>query len=257
MRVIEGTLKALIRLGIRLVPTRHLGWVANRVVGRIAAEFSDADAITALLRLDQKIYKLEGPASVRHGQGLHPKFRLTNYQGFFVSRVTPGERVLDVGCGKGKVAHDLASNGGVDVVAVDIDAGYIEHAKQHYAHARVTYIVGDVYRSVPDGPFDVVLLSNVLEHLTGRDTLLRHLQATVAPSRILIRVPLFERDWRVPLKKELGIEWRLDPTHETEYTVESFQGEMQSAGLVIRELEVRWGEIWAVVAVDTASGIST
>jgi len=58
---------------------------------------------------------------------------------------------------------------------------------------------------------------------------------------------LFERDWRVPLKKELGVEWRLDTTHETEYTLESFKEEIANAGLSITHLEVQWGEIWAQV----------
>lgn len=58
-------------------------------------------------------------------------------------------------------------------------------------------------------------------------------------------VLVFERDWRVPFKQELGIEWRLDHTHETEYTLESFQEEADMAGLKIAHLEVRWGEIWS------------
>ncbi len=67
------------------------------------------------------------------------------------------------------------------------------------------------------------------------------------PKRFLIRIPLFEREWRVPLKKELGVEWRLDTTHETEYTLESFSSEISEAGLRITHQEVRWGEIWAEV----------
>jgi len=76
-----------------------------------------------------------------------------------------------------------------------------------------------------------------------RDSLPVFLYRTGA-QRFLLRVPLFERDWRVPLKKELGVEWRLDSTHENEYTLESFQEEIQEAGLKIQYLEVRWGEIW-------------
>ena len=37
------------------------------------------------------------------------------------------------------------------------------------------------------------------------------------------------------------------PTHETEYTLETFAEEMKEAGLSIQHLEVRWGEIWSVV----------
>ena len=68
------------------------------------------------------------------------------------------------------------------------------------------------------------------------------------PAHILIRVPLFERDWRVPLKQELGVEWRLDPTHEIEYTIESFAEEIAEAGLTVSLQEIRWGEIWAEVS---------
>jgi hypothetical protein len=64
----------------------------------------------------------------------------------------------------------------------------------------------------------------------------------------LIRVPNFERDWRVPLKQELGIEWRLDPTHETEYTLDSLAQELTAADIDIRFQVVRWGEIWTEAA---------
>jgi hypothetical protein len=64
---------------------------------------------------------------------------------------------------------------------------------------------------------------------------------------MLIRVPLFERAWEVPLRKELGLEWRSDATHETEYTEESFAQEMDAAQLTLVHQEIRWGEIWAQV----------
>ena len=58
---------------------------------------------------------------------------------------------------------------------------------------------------------------------------------------------MFNRDWRVPLKKELGLPYLLDDTHFTEYTQESFEQEMTSSGLSVVHLEVRWAEIWAEV----------
>ncbi|MCI5207527.1 MAG: hypothetical protein D3910_01745 [Candidatus Electrothrix sp. ATG2] len=74
---------------------------------------------------------------------------------------------------------------------------------------------------------------------------LRKVARKTGAKRFLIRVPLYERDWRVPLKKELGVEWRLDVTHETEYTLESFEQELHEAGMQLVHQEVRWGEIWA------------
>jgi hypothetical protein len=85
----------------------------------------------------------------------------------------------------------------------------------------------------------------VVEHLEHRPEFLKGVIHAVQPSRLLLRVPVFERDWRVPLKKELGIDYRLDPTHFTEYTLESFAAEMDQARLKITHQEVRWGEIWA------------
>jgi 2-polyprenyl-3-methyl-5-hydroxy-6-metoxy-1,4-benzoquinol methylase len=105
--------------------------------------------------------------------------------------------------------------------------------------------VGNALQALPDETFDVVILSNVLEHLPERAAFLRHVQESLQPARLLVRVPLFERDWRVPLKREVGVEWRLDPTHQTEYTQESFAEEISAAGLEIAHQEVRWGELWA------------
>ena len=58
---------------------------------------------------------------------------------------------------------------------------------------------------------------------------------------------MFEREWLVLYKKELGIEWRLDLTHFTEYTEASFREEMNQAGYQVESLSVQFGEIWAVV----------
>jgi SAM-dependent methyltransferase len=111
-------------------------------------------------------------------------------------------------------------------------------------------MTGDALKTLPGEHFDVIILSNVLEHLPDRSSFLRQVNVLLKPSRILIRVPLFERDWRVPLKRELKVEWRLDPTHEVEYTLESFREEVTAAGLRITHQEVRWGEIWAEVVPD-------
>ena len=104
-----------------------------------------------------------------------------------------------------------------------------------------------------DGAFDTIILSNVLEHLPNRSQFLRETVERIRPSRILLRVPVFERDWRVPLKQELGIDYRLDDTHLTEYTLESFAAEMAAAGLLVIHQEVRWGEIWAEAVPETSA----
>jgi hypothetical protein len=64
---------------------------------------------------------------------------------------------------------------------------------------------------------------------------------------------MFNRDWRPPLREELGLYAYGDPTHFIEYTRESFEREMAQAGFRVRHLQVNWGEIWAEVSHDRHS----
>ena len=208
-----------------------------------------ADALRLLFDLDAKLYNLQGAMSVKYGNGLHTKHRHTQYHNFFVNRLSPAEHVLDIGCGNGALAFDMANKAKAIVTGIDLSKDNIETAKNRFSHPNVTYICGNALTDLPHGAFDTIVLSNVLEHLPERSTFLRSIQERLTPKRYLIRVPLFERDWRVPLKKELGMEWRLDLTHETEYTLESFAEEIAQAGLICTHQEVRWGEIWCELKV--------
>ncbi|MEK8023199.1 MAG: class I SAM-dependent methyltransferase [Candidatus Hydrogenedentota bacterium] len=228
------------------------GVVRDRVLRLPASE-----ALRFLFRLDAVLYEVQGTTSVAYGDGIHSKHRHMNYHSFFVKRIRPDDKVLDLGCGIGAVAFSVASETGAAVTGVDWDAGSIETARARHQHPRLAYSVSDVSKDIPDGRYDVVILSNVLEHLRERPVFLRRIAGATRASRFLIRVPLFERDWRVPLKKELGVEWRLDPTHETEFTQETFASEMAEAGMRIADQEFRWGEIWAEVVPEAAASERT
>ena len=220
------------------------GFVTRLLIGRAASLPAD-NALRFLFRLNTAIYPLLGRKAVEYGGGVHTKHRHTRYHDFFTQRIRAGERVLDIGCGVGVVAFDIAQQTGAAVVGIDLSSDNIATARERYRHPQVEYRVQDGLQDCLDGPFDVVVLSNILEHLPDRPAFLRRIRDVTKASRILIRVPLFERDWQVPLKRELGVEWRLDTTHETEYTHESFAQEMVDAGIEVVHQEVRWGEIWA------------
>jgi 2-polyprenyl-3-methyl-5-hydroxy-6-metoxy-1,4-benzoquinol methylase len=222
-----------------VLSTTHFVDFIEETVTRRANTLPPDQALRFLFRLDSRLYTLVGIKAVDYGNGLHTKHWHTRYHDFFVTRVHADERVLDIGCGNGAVAYDLVTRAGAKVVGIDRSIENITQAQNHYKHPRLSFIVGDALHDLFGSHFDVVVLSNILEHLKARPDFLRLVQEKVDPYRILIRVPLYERDWRVPLKKELGVEWRLDPTHEIEYTLESFTKEAKEAGLKIIHQEVR------------------
>jgi SAM-dependent methyltransferase len=202
-------------------------------------------ALRELLELEAELEDGLNHTAIRYDDGVHVKHRLTRYHDFFVERIRAGERVLDLGCGKGELAADIAARSGAEVAAVDWNADYLRFARKRYD--GVEFVQADLRAFEPAHPYDVLVLSNVLEHLADREELLRGLVARTGASRLLIRVPLETRSWTVPLRRELGLPHFSDPTHEVEYDRESFAREMRGAGLEVVDEELAWGELWAEV----------
>jgi 2-polyprenyl-3-methyl-5-hydroxy-6-metoxy-1,4-benzoquinol methylase len=180
-----------------------------------------------------------------YGEVGHVKHRLMGYHEFFLGRVRPGERVLDLGCGSGELAFDLACRGEARVVGLDANPEVLAVARKRFSHPHLSFVQADATQALPPGPWDAVVLSNVLEHLDNRPQLLARLKAELRPGRFLIRVPALDRDWRVPLRKELGLAHFSDKTHLTEYTQASLLAELAAAGLTVTHLQANWGEYWA------------
>jgi len=187
-----------------------------------------------LMALDSACYFMHGESAILANDGLHPQHRLLAYHGFFTDRVSPGEAVIDLGSGVGALAATLAHRG-ARVTCMEWMGGHVATARARVLEERVsplpTFIHGDITSDRAPGEYDAVVLSNVLEHVADRERLLRMWGEWYRPRRFLIRVPAFDRDWRVAWKRELGVEWRCDPTHETEYTRESLEREVAGAGL--------------------------
>lgn len=175
--------------------------------------------------------------------GTHPKHAIQQYHQFFVANIAAGDRVLDIGCGHGDVSFDVAQKAQA-VTGIDISRENIEIARNKYQRGNVEFIVGDATTHNWPKEFDVILLSNVLEHIEHRPEFLRRL-AIIAP-KILIRVPMITRDWISVYKKNEGFPYRLDDTHFIEYDEQIFAEEMRQAGLMIDHQHVSFGELYAV-----------
>lgn len=251
-----NTILKKIKSAVIAVPLKFLSsGLKTRLVMKLTdsaiSNASPKEALEFLFEIDNRLYSMQGKAARAYGKGIHTKHRHLKYHDFFVKNIKTGERVLDIGSGIGYMCDDIARKvPSVQVVGLELNKDNISFAREHYQRPNLKFIQVDSRKELPDGKFDVVTLSNVLEHIEQRVELLKKIRTQVKPKRFIIRVPLFERDWRVPLKKELGIDYRLDSSHFIEYTQEGFCEELRQAGLKATHLEVRWGEIWSVAETD-------
>ncbi len=227
-----------------------------RSIHGYAKRLSPEQRAKFLFGLDSTIYGMLGEAAISADGDLHPKHRLMKYHDFFCGHIQAGDRVIDLGSGVGALACSIAARCRATVVGLDWSEKNLALSRARADAAGMSALAvfefGDITTHRVPGCFDVVVLSNVLEHIRERENHLSMWREWYSPSRFLIRVPAFDRDWRVPYKKELGVEWRLDDTHETEYTRAQLEHELSGAGLEIAECTAIWGEYW-IVARPTAT----
>lgn len=178
---------------------------------------------------------------------IHPKHEITNYHKYFLDNVNTKDNVLDLGCGNGFLSYDVAKKAN-KVIGIDIRQGNIESAKKNYSLPNLEFIIGDATAYQFNGKFDVIILSNVLEHISERIDLLKKLKNI--SNKILIRVPMIDRDWLAMYKKMNGFEYKLDSTHEIEYTLDSLKNELGLSGWQLGSYQVNWGELWGVVEIN-------
>ncbi|MFM9707150.1 class I SAM-dependent methyltransferase [Streptomyces galilaeus] len=147
--------------------------------------------------------------------------------------LTPGQRLLDVGCGWGSMAIHAAREHGVSVVGITLSQEQAAYARKRVADAgltdRVEIRVQD-YRDVADGPYDAISSIGMAEHV-GADKYLEYagvLHSLLKPGGRLLNHQIARR-----------------PHHdETAYEVDEFidayvfpDGELAPLGSTVTQLE--------------------
>ncbi len=136
-----------------------------------------------------------GAARWRRGwdAGVGPELRALVEDGTLSPARLPGDRALDLGCGSGANVIFLATSG-FDATGVDFSSAAVEQARSKARDAgatRARFVVADITRPIAglEGPFDLVVLYNVLQDLNeaGRRGLAGVARALTRPgSRILL-----------------------------------------------------------------------
>ena len=211
-------------------------------------------SIKNLFLIKDKLEWIINERAIKYGNGVHPKHLLTNYHQFFIDRIKDGDRVLDVGCGNGSVAISIAKrNLNSLITGIDLDKNNIKFAKEKQKNnnlKNLNFINGDV-NDLKEIKSDVVILSNVLEHIEKRSLFLTNIQKLTGANLFLIRVPYFKRDWQVAFRKELGMYYFSDQDHKIEHTLEELKKELKISNLKMHETIIIWGEIWTKCRYET------
>lgn len=90
----------------------------------------------------------------------------------------PGERILDLGCGTGELAADIAATG-VQVRGIDADAAMIAKARRD--HPGLPFEVADGHDFEVDEPFDAVMSNAALHWMLRPDAVIACVRAALRP----------------------------------------------------------------------------
>lgn len=146
------------------------------------------------------------------------------FRRFLLSKIEPANpsTLLDAGCGEGYLADELKrAFPDCRITGLDASEGAIEYARAHFG-ASADFHVGDLFAlPFPDDAFEVVVCSEVLEHLADPARAFDELRR-VASRRVVVTVPLepyfkFFND----LARKLGISE--DPGHVQFWTHDRFK----------------------------------
>jgi SAM-dependent methyltransferase len=143
----------------------------------------------------------------------------------FFATFAEGRRVLDAGCGAGYGALALARAGARSVLALDIDRRSVAFARRHFSHPAARFEVADLNAlEIPAGSVDLVVSSNVLEHLTDPAAFVAEVhRALPSGGRAVLAVPPITSPQ--VLDEHRGIHF-----HRSNLTVDQWLGLVASPG---------------------------
>lgn len=158
--------------------------------------------------------------------------------GIVVSMVPAGATVLDVGCAAGSMDCILVDKCSARVVGIEPDTKRADLARARGIEVYGGYLTRELTKEI--GRFDLVLLTDVLEHLPNPQSMLLLAREFLKPGgAVVISVPNVAH-WSVRLCLLRGkfdyLDWGImDATHLRWFTFDSIRSLLDSAGFEVVE----------------------
>jgi ubiquinone/menaquinone biosynthesis C-methylase UbiE len=140
-----------------------------------------------------------------------------------------GEKILDIGCGRGEYV-DYLNKSGRFAVGIDLLDTLILQSKN-----KKNLMIGDGnLLPFKNGSFDTVLLFEVLEHVMDEKNVLIE-ASRVMKKNIILSVPYGPEP---DIFEYTGVTWhhQTDPTHKRTYDEESLRITMKKAGFNVKKI---------------------
>lgn len=167
----------------------------------------------------------------------------------------PATAYLDAGCGDGRYLAALAAELPERVAGVDISERILETARRQAPPGAELRQANLERLPFPDGEFDLVLSTQVIEHVLDPPLAAVELARVLRPGGVLVistdnarnRITQLLNAPRQLLVRLLRLRHRRSPAHSpaTPFTTASFRALLEDAGLEVERVETfRFGLFW-------------
>ncbi len=149
---------------------------------------------------------------------------LEHYYAFYVS---PGLRVLEIGCAHGDLLAAMKPSLGV---GVDISANMVQKASRK--HPGLKFIKGDAHEIAFTETFDVIILSDLMNDIWDAQALFENLQAmSHAGTRLIMN--FYNNLWRLPLSLAKYFDWGADVLEQNWFSPRDIYNLLELSGFEV------------------------